>query len=152
MSVYKAQRNPSKAEFLTTAKKLFVFTIKLSKKFPKSYKFNMYQDLYNLTRDISLSVFQANSYYVNKTMSQEEYEKRLSHLYIARSKIYALTFMVSTVYEYIREGNNFLGTKEQANNIFQDWVDLITTERKLISGVIQDTKKRYKKYQNELKE
>lgn len=40
MSVYKAQRNPSKVEFLTTAKKLFTFTIKLSRKFPKSYKFN----------------------------------------------------------------------------------------------------------------
>ena len=92
MSVYKAQRNPSKAEFLTTAKKLFIFTIKLSKKFPKSYKFNIYQDLYNLTRDISLSVFQANSYYVSKAMSQEEYEKRLSHLYVARAKIYALIF------------------------------------------------------------
>ena len=78
MSVYKAQRNPSKAEFLTTAKKLFIFTIKLSKKFPKSYKFNMYQDLYNLTRDISLSVFQANSYYVSKTMqeaSRTQYRK-----------------------------------------------------------------------------
>ena len=60
--------------------------------------------------------------------------------------------IINSLYEYIREGNNFLGTKEQANNIFQDWVDLITAERKLISGVIQDTKKRYKKYQNELKE
>lgn len=37
MSVYKAQRNPSKAEFLTTAKKLFIFTIKLSKKFPNGF-------------------------------------------------------------------------------------------------------------------
>ena len=52
MSVYASKRSESKVEFLRVAQQLAVYTLKQVKKFPKSYRFNLTNDI-NLHRIFS---------------------------------------------------------------------------------------------------
>lgn len=55
MSVYASKRSESKVEFLRVAQQLAVYTLKQTKKFPKSYRFNLTNDIVRLSIDVPLS-------------------------------------------------------------------------------------------------
>ena len=52
MSVYASKRSESKVEFLRVAQQLAVYTLKQTKKFPKSYRFNLTNDIVRLSMEI----------------------------------------------------------------------------------------------------
>ena len=137
MSVYASKRSESKVEFLRVAQQLAVYTLKQTKKFPKSYRFNLTNDIVRLSMEIHENVLRANSIYIHKGMSNDEF--RLREIYFSKAK--------SSIFALVLEGNNFLGDKKSASNVFKEWARLLNYEAALLKGVVDSDRKRYKSYQ-----
>lgn len=67
MSVYASKRNESKAEFIRVAQQLATYTLEQVKKFPKSYRFCLTNDITRLALEIHEDVLRANSIYIHNT-------------------------------------------------------------------------------------
>ena len=59
--------------------------------------------------------------------------------------------LLTVVFDMVLQGNNFLGDKEKMSNMFQEWARLLNLEHKLIKGVIDSDKNRWKSYQDKVK-
>lgn len=151
MSVYKSKRSISKMEFIKTAQQISTYTIKQLKKFPKSYRFNIVNDLYRLSLEIYENSLKANSIYMNKNMTETEYLLRKKYLFKSKSAIFAMSGLLTIVFDMVIQGNNFLGDKEKTSNMFQEWARLLNLEHRLIKGVIDSDKKKWKEYQSKSK-
>lgn len=154
MSVYASKRSESKVEFLRVAQQLAVYTLKQVKKFPKSYRFNLTNDITKLAMEIHENVLRANSIYVHKGMTEDEFRLRAVYFTKAKSAIYALSSLLTITFSLALEGNNFLGDKKTTSNMFKEWARLLNYETALIKGVVDSDKKRFKSYQkgNQIKE
>lgn len=151
MSVYKSKRTVSKMEFIKIGQQIATYTIKQLKKFPKSYRFNIVNDLYRLSIEIYENSLKANSIYMNKNMTEAEYLLRKEYLFKSKSAIFAMSGLLTVVFDMVLQGNNFLGDKEKMSNMFQEWARLLNLEHKLIKGVIDSDKNRWKSYQDKVK-
>ncbi len=147
MSVYKSKRNVSKIEFIKIGQQINVYTIEQIKKFPKSYRFTIVNDLYRLSTEIHENVLRANAIYMHKNMEKSEYLLRRTFLFKAKSAIFAMSGLLTVVFDMLLKGNNFLGNKEKMSNIFQEWARLLNLEHRLIKGVIESDQKRWKNFQ-----
>lgn len=148
MSVYKSRRKESTMEFLKVGQALCVYTIKQLKKFPKSFRFNLVNDIYRLGIEINENVLRANAIYMHKNMTEMEYLMRREHLFKAKSAIFAMSGLLTITFDFVLQGNNFLGDNKKAGKIFQEWARLLNTEHRLIKGVIDSDKKRWKSFQS----
>lgn len=148
MSVYASQRNESKAEFIRVAQELATYTLEQIKKFPKSYRFCLTNDIVRLAMEIHEDVLRANLIYIYKNMSESEFNLREEYFLKARSAIFALSSMLTITFSLVLKGNNFFGNKKKTSGIFKEWARLLNYEAALVKGIIESDKKRYKKYQN----
>lgn len=148
MSVYASQRNESKAEFIKVAQELATYTLEQVKKFPKSYRFCLTNDIVRLAMEIHEDVLRANSIYIYKNMSESEFNLREDYFIKARSAIFALSSMLTITFSLVLKGNNFLGNKKKTSGIFKEWARLLNFEAALVKGIIESDKKRYKRYQS----
>lgn len=148
MSVYASKRNESKAEFIRVAQELATYTLEQTKKFPKSYRFCLTNDIVRLALEIHENVLRANSIYIYKNMSESEFNIREEYFIKARSAIFALSSMLTITFSLVLKGNNFLGDKKKTSGIFKEWARLLNFEAALVKGIIESDKKRYKKYQS----
>lgn len=148
MSVYASQRNESKAEFIRVAQELATYTLEQIKKFPKSYRFCLTNDIVRLAMEIHEDVLRANSIYIYKNMSESEFNLREEYFLKARLAIFALSSMLTITFSLVLKGNNFFGNKKKTSGIFKEWARLLNYEAALVKGIIESDKKRYKKYQN----
>lgn len=148
MSVYASQRNESKAEFIRVAQELATYTLEQIKKFPKSYRFCLTNDIVRLAMEIHEDVLRANSIYIYKNMSESEFNLREEYFLKARSAIFALSSMLTITFSLVLKGNNFFGNKKKTSGIFKEWARLLNYDAALVKGIIESDKKRYKKYQS----
>lgn len=151
MSVYASKRSESKAEFIKIAQDLAIYSFEQIKKFPKSYQFTLVNDIYRLSSEIHENVLRANSYYIHKGMSEQDFLKREAYLADARSAIFALSGKLTITFAMVIKGNNFLGDKKKTSNMFKEWARLLNYETALLKGVIESDKKRYKRYKSQKK-
>lgn len=149
MSVYASKRSESKAEFIHVAQELATYTLEQVKKFPKSYRFNLTNDIVRLAMEIHEDVLRANSIYLHSNMLEVEYNLREEYFAKARSAIFALSSLLTITFSLVLKGNNFLGDKKKTSNIFKEWARLLNFEAALVKGIIESDKKRYKRYQNQ---
>ena len=147
MSVYASKRSESKAEFVRVAQELATYTLEQIKKFPKSYRFCLTNDIVRLALEIHENVLRANSIYIHKNMSEKEFELREEYFAKARSAIFAMSGLLTITFSLVLKGNNFLGDKKQTSNIFKEWARLLNYEAALVKGIIESDKKRYKRLQ-----
>ena len=147
MSVYAAKRKKSHIEFLRVAQDLAVYTAQQMKKFPKSQRFIFANDIMHLSLEIHENVTRANAIYLHKGITEEDYRLRESYFTQARTAIFALSSLLTVTLSFILQGNNFLGTKDDAAKIFEHWGDLLNQEAGLIKSVQTSDAERYKKYQ-----
>lgn len=148
MAVYASQRNESSMEFIKVAQQLATYTLEQAKKFPKSRTFKFVDKIVNYALDIHENVCRANSYYIHKGMSEDDFRTREKHLGIARSLIYSMSSLLTITFSFVLKGNNFLEDKQRMSNMFKEWARLLNYETALIKGVIESDRKRYKRYQN----
>lgn len=148
MSVYASKRNESKAEFIRVAQQLATYTLEQVKKFPKSYRFCLTNDISRLALEIHEDVLRANSIYIHNNMLETEFNLREEYFAKARSAIFALSGLLTVTFALVLKGNNFLGDKKKTAGIFKEWARLLNYEAALVKGIIESDKKRYKKYQS----
>ena len=80
-------------------------------------------------------------------MSDDEFRLREIYFTKAKSSIFALSSLLTITFSLVLEGNNFLGDKKSASNIFKEWARLLNYEAALLKGVVDSDRKRYKSYQ-----
>ena len=148
MSVYASKRNESKAEFIRVAQQLATYTLEQVKKFPKSYRFCLTNDIVRLALEIHEDVLRANSIYLHNNIMETEFNLREEYFTKARSAIFFFFFLLTVTFSLVLKGNNFLGDKKKTSGIFKEWARLLNYEAALVKGIIESDKKRYKRYQS----
>ena len=132
MSVYASKRNESKAEFIRVAQQLATYTLEQVKKFPKSYRFCLTNDITRLELEIQEDVLRANSIYIHNNMMETEFNLREEYFAKARSAIFALSGLLTVTFSLVLKGNNFLGDKKKTSGIFKEWARLLNYEAALV--------------------
>ena len=151
MSVYASQRQVSKVEFIANATKLVIYSLEQTNKFPKSMKFSVTNEIIKLAHEIHQNTLKANSVYVHKGMTEMEFQMRKKYLFQARASIFALSSLLTIVFEMLLKGNNFMGDKRKTAKVFKEWARLLNYEARLLKGVIDSDRKRYKDFQKKKK-
>lgn len=147
MSVYVSKRNEAKPEFLMIAQELLIFTIKNVRRFPKSYHYPLTNDLLKLANEIHEYVLKANSIYLHKGITEEDFKLRERYITMARSSLVALSGKLTVTFKLVNEGNNFFESKADYSYMFQKWIDLVNSEMDKLKGLAESDRKRWKGYQ-----
>lgn len=131
MSVIKSKRSTSDMEFLATARKLQIYTIKKCVGFPKRYTFYISQPLGNIAGRIYENVKRGNSIY---PLNQHEVQMRRDYFLQANAEL-----------------QNMISQLELAQELFgvemdtlQFWMEMIDTEIRLVKAVLKNDRARYK--------
>lgn len=132
MSVLKVNRGESKMEFLFNARQLQIYTIKQCANFPKRYTFFLAQPISQLSVDIYNDVKRGNSIY---PLNQKEVQMRRNYFLRARANLYSLVSQIEVAQEMFG-----IDIKHM-----EKWSEFINNEIKLISGVLDSDRKKYKK-------
>lgn len=151
MSVYKSRRKDAAAQFIADARELRKFTVKMVRKFPKSYR-DTTNALSELAREIFLNAIKANAIYVHKDMSEKDYELRHRYLMIAVSSAEAICGEITFCYELVDEGNNFFENKAEYEKAFQTWTTLANNALSRLRAVLESDKRRWNGYRRKAEE
>lgn len=118
-------------EFLATARKLEIYTIKKCVGFPKRYTFYVSQPLANAATRVYENVKCANSIY---PLNQHEVQLRRDYLLKANAEL-----------------NNVASRLEVAQELFgiemetlMKWSEMVNTEIRLVKAVMKNDRDRYK--------
>ena len=132
MSVIRSKRGVSDAEFLATARKLQIFTIqKCVNAIPKRYTFYLATPLADSSRRVYEYVKRGNS--INPT-NAHEVQMRRDQFLLAVAELYSLVSQIELSHELLRFDPA----------IMQEWSKLISTEIKLVKGLLKADRERYK--------
>lgn len=107
MSVYKSRRKDAAAQFIADARELRKYTVRVTRKFPKSYR-DITNGLLELAREIYLNALKGNAIYLHKDMSEHDYELRHRYLMIACSSADAICGEITFCYEMVDAGEQLL--------------------------------------------
>lgn len=152
MSVYKSRRKDAAAEFISAARELRKTTMRIIKKFPTSYRWIITNNMLTLANEIYTCCIKANSIYVHKDMTKQDFELRHRYLVMAIGSTEALLSEISFCYELIDEGNNFFPNSSDYNKAFQKWTEIGSAVLQKIRGVLNSDKKRWLGYQAKISE
>lgn len=75
MAVYKSRRKDAAAQFIADARELRKYTVRVTRKFPKSCR-DTTNGLTELAREIYLNSIKGNAIYLHKDISEHDYELR----------------------------------------------------------------------------
>lgn len=138
MSVPKSQRSESVIQFLETARQLEIYTIKECARFPKRYMFLITKDIVGLATKVYNDAKAANSIYPTNAA---EVQLRKNYIIQANCALQCLLSQLDIAREFIRTTD---ANKPIKSTVWEGWVNLITSEAKLLSSLKESDKKRYK--------
>ena len=150
MSVYKSRRKDAAAQFIADARELRKYTVRVTRKFPKSYR-DITNGLLELAREIYLNALKGNAIYLHKDMSEHDYELRHRYLAAATASADALLGEITFCYELVDDGNNFFRNKEEYERTFQTWTTLANNALSRLRGVMDSDKRRWNGYMRDRK-
>ncbi len=145
MAVYKSRRKDAAAQFIADARELRKYTVRVTRKFPKSYR-DTTNGLTELAREIYLNSIKGNAIYLHKDISEHDYELRHRYLMIACSSADAICGEITFCYELVDEGNNFFAGKAEYEKVFQTWTTLANNVLSRLRAVLESDKKRWNGY------
>ena len=131
MSVIKSKRSVSEMEFIATARKLEIHTIKKCVNFPKRYTFYVSQPLAAAATRVYENVKKGNSIYPT---NQHEVQMRRDFFLIAHAELQSMISQLEVAAE-------LFGIDADA---MKYWMELIDTEIKLVKAVLKNDRTRYK--------
>lgn len=138
MSVLKSKRDESVVQFLDTARELEIYTIRQCAKFPKRFMFLITKDIVELSRKVYNNVKAANSVYPTNAA---EVQVRKNYIIAANCALQCLISQLDIAREFIRSTDD---NKPIRSTVWQTWIDLVTTEVKLLAALKNKDKERYK--------
>lgn len=151
MSVLKAHRSESKAEFVNTANKIYVQTINFLSRLSSRYSRLVADPVSGLAAEVLDNAEKANSIYPSDTTRKE---LRKQHLLESRAALMALDVHLSHCYELMMtnpsgcfttgSGNSVSSSdaKKKLERMAQDLGELIDTENGLLTSVLKSDKGR----------
>ena len=131
MSVIKSKRGESEQEFLHTARELQIHTIRKVVNFPKRYTFYVSQPIAACAVRIHEDVKRANSVFPR---NQHEAQIRRDYLIHAYAELQSLVSQIEVA-------NELFGLEPDAMKF---WMDIVDTEIRLVRGVMEKDRERYK--------
>lgn len=151
MSVLKAHRSESKAEFVNAANKIYVQTINFLSRLSTRYSRLMATQVANLVTEVLDHVEKANSIYPS---DETRKELRKTHLLEARASLMALDVHLAHCYELMMtnpagcfttgSGNSVSASdaKRKLDHMAQELGELIDRENTLLTNVLKSDKSR----------
>lgn len=151
MSVLKAHRSESKAEFVNTANKIYVQTINFLSRLSSRYSRLVADPVSGLAAEVLDNAEKANSIYPSDTTRKE---LRKQHLLESRAALMALDVHLAHCYESMMtnpsgcfttgSGNSVSSSdaKKKLERMAQDLGELIDTENGLLTSVLKSDKGR----------
>ena len=124
MSVIKSKRNLSGVQFIDTARELHVFTLRTTKKFPKSYYFSVTQYINQSVNLIRASVERGNKIYPS---CAENKRLRYEQMMMGYAELSNLIAQIDTAYLMF----------PIADKTMIKWMELIDTENKLLKSLLK---------------
>lgn len=146
MSVYKSRRKDAAAQFIADARELRKMTARIVKKFPKSYRWIVTNNLLELAAEIHTNCGKGNAVFVHKDMSQHDFDLRHRHLMIAACATDAMLGEITFAYELVDDGNNFFDSRAEYEGVFRRWIEQANITLKRIRAVLGSDKQRYSSY------
>ena len=149
MSVLKAHRSESKAEFVNTANEIYVQTIGFLSRLSSRYSRLVADDVARLASEVLDNCEKANSIFPSDSTRRELREK---HLLEARASLMALDVHLSHCYGIMMtnpsgcfttgSGNSVPSSdaKKKLDKMAQDLGELIDKENGLLTGVLKNDK------------
>lgn len=154
MSVLKNKRKESKAEYLNCAYKIYICTIEFLSKLSARYSRLIAQDISHTAHEVMSNCEAANSVYPSDTVRAD---LREGYLLSARANLQALDVSLSVVYDILSKnpaGAFVTATKKDVDSddakkkldgMSQNLGELIDSELKMISKILQSDKEIAKK-------
>lgn len=151
MSVLKARRSESKAEFVNTANKIYVQTINFLSRLSSRYSRIVTASVANLASEVLDHAEKANSIFPSDSTRKE---LRKTHLLEARASLMALDVHLSHCYEimmtnpagcFTTGSGNEVGSsdaKKKLEHMAQELGELIDKENGLLTNVLKSDKGR----------
>ena len=151
MSVLKARRSESRAEYINAANKIYVQTINFLSRLSSRYSRLVADDVAGLASEVLDNAEMANSIYPSDRARKELREK---HLLEARAALMALDVHLSHCYELMMtnpagcfttgSGKTVSATdaKRKLDHMAQELGELIDYENKLLTSVLKSDKDR----------
>lgn len=151
MSVLKAHRTESKAEYVNTANQIYVGTIQFLSRLSARYSRLMAQTVATLASEVLDNAEKANSIFPS---SEERKQLRLTHLLEARASLMALDVHLSHCYDVMRtnpegafttgKGRTVPASKAQQklDHMAQSLGELIDKENRLLTAVMRSDRSR----------
>ena len=148
MSVPKNRRKDASAKYITGARELRLITMRAVKRFPKSYRWIVTNNLLQLAGDVYINCVKANHIYVHPNMAEADFELRHRYLWIAETSADALLAEISFCYELVDDGQNFFKSAAEYDRIFSNWVEKGNETVKLIRAVRNSDNKKWKDWKD----
>lgn len=151
MSVLKAHRSESRAEFVNTANKIYIQTINFLSRLSSRYSRLMATSVANLASEVLDHTEKANSIFPSDSTRKE---LRKTHLLEARASLMALDVHLAHCYELMMtnpsgcfttgSGNtiNASTAKKKLEHMAQELGELIDQENALLTSVLKSDKSR----------
>ena len=131
MSVIKSKRSTSEMEFLATARKLQIYTLRKCVNFPKRYTFYVSQPIANAATRIYEDVKRGNSIY---PLNQHDVQMRRDCFLRANAELQSLISQLEVAQE-------LFGVEMDT---MKGWMELVDTEIRLVKAVLKKDRERYK--------
>lgn len=134
MSVPKSRRGESEMEFIYNARQLQLYTIRKCVSFPKRYTFYVSQPLVNDSKRIHDDVKMANSIFPSNA---HEAQIRRDYLLRAHAELHSMISQLEVARELIGIDGR----------VMSYWMNLISSEIRLVQAVIRRDRERFGKLQ-----
>jgi hypothetical protein len=143
LSVPKHQRGESELEFIYNARQLHIHTIRKCANFPKKYRFSISNNLESLAWDIHGNVKQGNSIY---PQNQHEFQMRRDCFIMANAQLYDFISKLEVAKEAMTIRDEYGRVIQEVidDDALFFWISLIEHEIKLVKGVLESDKRRFK--------
>ena len=149
MSVLKAHRGTSKAEFVNTANKIYTDTLWFLSRLSARYSRLLAQDTIHLAHDIIANAEMANTM---QPVDQVRFDLRQKYLLQARASLGALDVQLAHVYDLLMlnpegafDNKDKSGAIKKLDRMAENLGCLIDDEGKLLSGVLKYDKQAFTK-------
>ena len=149
MSVLKAHRGTSKAEFVNTANKIYTDTLWFLSRLSARYSRLLAQDTIHLAHDIIANAEMANTM---QPVDQVRFDLRQKYLLQARASLGALDVQLAHVYDLLMlnpegafDNKDKSGAIKKLDRMAENLGCLIDDEAKLLTGVLKYDKQAFSK-------
>ena len=149
MSVLKAHRGTSKAEFVNTANKIYTETLWFLSRLSARYSRLLAQDTIHLAHEIIANAEMANTM---SPVDQVRFELRQRYLLQAKASLGALDVQMAHVYELLMlnpegafDNKDKAGAIKKLDKMAENLGCLIDDEAKLLTGVLKYDKQAFSK-------